>query len=245
MIIPSKLVETLKNAKHVVAMTGAGVSAESGVPTFRDAQTGLWAKYEPTELATPQAFEKDPKLVWDWYVWRREKVQNVKPNPGHYALVELEKIVPRFTLITQNVDGLHQQAGTKDVHELHGNILRAKCYKRNHVADAWPDDTNEQPPKCERCSSLMRPDVVWFNEGLPQEALQAAADASQICDVFFSIGTSSVVHPAAALAFAAVQCGATVVEINPNETPLTPQVSYSLAGPSGEILPAIVAAMTS
>lgn len=245
MSIPLKLVQTLKNAQHVVAMTGAGVSAESGVPTFRDAQTGLWAKYEPTELATPQAFERNPKLVWDWYVWRRKKVSEVKPNPGHHALVELERMATKFTLITQNVDGLHQQAGSAQIYELHGNIQRAKCYDKNHIAADWPDDSKQQPPVCEVCGSLMRPDVVWFNESLPQKTLQAASDAALTCDVFFSIGTSSVVHPAAALAFSAVQQGAVVVEINPNETPLTSQVTYSLPGPSGEILPEIVKAMKS
>lgn len=238
--IPSDLIESLKKAKHVVAMTGAGISAESGVPTFRDAQTGLWAKYEPTELATPMAFERDPKLVWDWYSWRRDLVKDVLPNPGHIAIVELSKRFPKFTLITQNIDGLHQLAGSSNAIELHGSILRTKCFENSHPLDGWPDDAHEQPPKCEQCGSLMRPAVVWFHESLPSDAIESAAAATNECDVFFSIGTSSVVHPAASLAFNAAENGATVVEVNPNETPLTPKVTYSLCGPSGEILPELV-----
>ena len=241
--LPADLIHSLRSANHVVAMTGAGVSAESGVPTFRDAQTGLWAKYEPTELATPQAFERNPKLVWDWYCWRRKKVLEVEPNPGHRALVELASLVSGFTLVTQNVDNLHQRAGSPNVIELHGNILRAKCFASNHVAIEWPDDSTHQPPHCDRCASLMRPDVVWFNECLPAQALNAAADASAECDVFISIGTSSVVHPAATLAGIALNSGATVLEINPDPTPLTHQATFTLPGPSGVILPQIVSAL--
>lgn len=242
--IPRDLITAIRNASHVVAMTGAGISAESGVPTFRDAQTGLWAKYEPTELATPSAFKRDPKLVWDWYLWRRDKVNNVAPNPGHFALVELAKLIPKFTLITQNIDGLHQRAGSEQVIELHGSILRTKCFDNHHVIDGWPEETTDQaPPSCSQCGSLMRPDVVWFNESLPQEAISTSAELTGQCDVFFSIGTSSVVHPAASLAFSAVENGATVVEINPNETPLSAQVTYLLNGPSGEILPAILSSL--
>ena len=244
MQIPIEIIEAIRGASRVVAMTGAGVSAESGVPTFRDAQTGLWAKYDPTELATPQAFQQDPKLVWEWYQWRRTKVLGVQPNPGHRALVELANRLEQFSLITQNIDGLHQLAGSQNVIELHGSILRAKCFDCHHLADEWPEDEFEKPPRCTECGSLMRPDVVWFNEQLPQDALALAADLANNCDVFFSIGTSSVVHPAAALAFTAVQRGAMVIEINPNETPLTPEVTFSLKGPSGEILPAIVNALS-
>ena len=221
------------------------MSAESGVPTFRDAQTGLWAKYQPTELATPQAFEREPKLVWDWYQWRREKVLEVAPNPGHYALAKLEKIFPKTTLITQNVDGFHQQAGSENVIELHGNIMRAKCYNHSHVAETYPETTNNEQPICQTCGSLMRPDVVWFNESLPETAIESADQASKRCDVFFSIGTSSVVHPAAALAFNAAQSGATVVEVNVNATPLTPTASFVLNEPSGEVLPQLLSQLES
>lgn len=239
-ILPEKLIHKFRTANHIVALTGAGVSAESGVPTFRDAQTGLWAQYEPTELATPQAFERDPQLVWEWYSWRRELVMGVVPNPGHVALVELTRIARKLTLITQNVDGLHQLAGSSNVIELHGSIMRAKCYDNDCLANQWPEDQDQKPPRCEACGGRMRPDVVWFNESLPANALQAAVSASQGCNLFLSIGTSSVVHPAASLALAALEAGATVVEINPNETPLTRQASFVLKGPSGRILPRIL-----
>lgn len=239
---PTALLEKLSNSKRVVAMTGAGVSAESGVPTFRDAQTGLWAKYEPTELATPQAFENDPALVWNWYQWRREKCAEVQPNAGHHALAQMEGLFEQFRLITQNVDGLHQQAGSHDVIELHGSIVRAKCYQQGHMADAFPDDSIKKPPKCKLCGGLMRHAVVWFGESLPAAALGEAERLSLNCDVFFSIGTSSVVHPAAALAFAASQSNATVVEVNPNETPLSDTADYRLQGPSGLVLPRLLEA---
>lgn len=240
--IPEGLVERLRQARRVAVLTGAGVSAESGVPTFRDAQTGLWAKYEPTELATPQAFQRNPKLVWEWYVWRRELMAGVQPNPGHYALAEMAQHVP-LTLITQNVDGLHQQAGSTAVIELHGSIVRTKCFDAGHAYEGWPDDSVEKPPRCGRCGSLMRPDVVWFGEMLPAYALETATEAALLAEVFLSVGTSSLVHPAASLAVAAVQVGHTVVEINPNHTPLTPHASYVLGGPSGVVLPALVQAV--
>ena len=237
---PDSMIEVLGTSKKVVAMTGAGVSAESGVPTFRDAQTGLWAQYDPTELATPEAFERDPTLVWDWYQWRREKVAEVQPNQGHSALVEMELLFPEFHLITQNIDGLHQLAGSKNVVELHGSIVRAKCFDCDYVADEYPDDTDQRPPKCDKCGGRMRPDVVWFSEALPETALYTAQALATSCDVFFSIGTSSVVHPAAALAFAAAECGATVIEVNPNPTPLSDTANFCLQGPSGEVLPKLV-----
>ncbi len=243
MKIPQELINAIASAKHVVAMTGAGVSAESGVPTFRDAQTGMWEKFEPTELATPQAFQSNPELVWKWYQWRRELISNVEPNPGHLALFELQNLVSKFTLLTQNVDGLHQQVGNDEVVELHGSIVRAKCFDQNHMSLEWPDDSKQQPPVCQECGSLMRPDVVWFNESLPQEAIESAVAATSDCDVFLSIGTSSVVYPAASLAFSAVENGAVTVEINPNPTPLTTEVTYSLPGPSGEVLPLIIQAL--
>ncbi len=229
-------------APKLVALTGAGVSQESGLRTFRDAQVGLWAQYKPEELASPEAFTRDPKLVWDWYTWRREAVKAVRPNPGHYALVELEKRIPQFTLITQNVDGLHRMAGSQNVLELHGNIQRVRCSGCYMVADSWGDDT-ESVPKCESCGGLLRPDVVWFGESLPRDQLEAAVEAARTCDVFFSIGTSGLVQPAASLAYAAHNRGAVVVEINAEPTPLTPKANYFLQGKSGEILPELVKAV--
>ena len=223
-------------------LTGSGVSAESGVPTFRDAQTGLWARYEPQELATPEAFERDPRLVWEWYEWRRGLVSKAEPNPGHAALVGLEQRVPSFTLVTQNVDGLHQRAGSENVLELHGNIMRSKCSVEGLEVEPRAGDESV-PPLCPGCGAFLRPDVVWFGEALPEDAFAAASTAAQTCDVFVSAGTSSLVYPAAALPSVAARSGAVIVEVNPADTPLTPQADYALRGRAGEVLPALVRAL--
>jgi NAD-dependent deacetylase len=232
---PAELIQKLASAKKVSVLTGAGVSAESGVPTFRDAQTGLWAKYSPEELATPRAFKRNPKLVWEWYEWRRQLVAKARPNPAHLALAEMEKIFSRFELITQNVDGLHQLAGSTHVIELHGNIKRTKCFDEGTIVSSWAD-TGDVPPKCPACGGLLRPDVVWFEEPLPENEMQLAAAATN-CDVFLSIGTSTVVYPAAGLPFEALARGATVVEINPDPTPFTPRAHFVLNGPAGVVVP--------
>lgn len=236
------LIQKLRYANRVAILTGAGVSQESGLRTFRDAQTGLWAQYKPTELASPEAFARDPKLIWDWYAWRREAVKAVRPNPGHYALVKLETCVPEFTLITQNVDSLHRMAGSQNVLELHGNIQRVRCADCYTFTETWDDDS-ESVPRCKVCGGLLRPDVVWFGEMLPRDQLEAAVEAARSCEVFFSIGTSGVVQPAASLAFAAHNRGAIVIEINAEPTPLTPKADYFLQGKSGEILPQLVDAV--
>ncbi len=241
MTFPPSLLPRLRSARRVVAFTGAGISAESGVPTFRDAQTGLWAKFKPEELATPEAFRRNPKLVWDWYEWRRQCVHRVAPNPGHFALVDIERRIQDFTLVTQNVDGLHQQAGSRRVIELHGNITRTKCFDENVVVEKW-EPTDEVPPRCPRCGGPLRPDVVWFGEMLPPGAIEAAEQAAANCDLFFSVGTSTVVYPAAGLPFVALRAGGVVVEVNPDETPLTEQATHVLRGPSGQVLPALVKA---
>jgi len=237
--IPAELITRLRAARRVAVLTGAGISAESGVPTFREAQTGLWARYNPEELATPDAFRRNPKLVWEWYAWRQERVRQAEPNPGHLALVEMERRIAAFTLITQNVDGLHRRAGSHQVLELHGNLFRAKCFDEDRPVENWPDG-DEIPPRCPRCGALLRPDVVWFGEMLPAGALRAAEQAAATAEVFFSIGTSALVYPAAELPFIALRAGATVVEINPQPTPLSSRVSFSVQGPAGEILPALV-----
>jgi NAD-dependent deacetylase len=234
-------VQQLRAAQRVSALTGAGISAESGVPTFRDAQTGLWARFDPTELASPEAFARDPRLVWEWYAWRRDLVAGARPNPGHFALAELERRVPGFTLITQNVDNLHQAAGSRHLIELHGNVQRTKCSREGVLIDEWVD-TGEVPPRCPICGAPLRPDVVWFGESLPAAALFAAATAAREAELFFSIGTSALVQPAASLPLEALRHGALLVEINPDETPLTPAATYALRGPAGQILPALVAA---
>lgn len=237
-----RLITSLREAQRITVLTGAGVSAESGVPTFRDAQTGHWSSFKPEDLATPEAFRRNPKRVWDWYAMRRAKVHEVQPNDGHRALVELERRVPEFVLVTQNVDGLHQRAGSRNVVELHGNITRTKCFVEDTLVEQWAE-TGETPPKCPACGGPLRPDVVWFHENLPPDALARATAAARRCDVFLSIGTSALVYPAAALPFDAVEAGALLIEINPNPTPLTSKAAYFLQGPSGIILPALVRAV--
>ncbi len=233
---PSNLIQALRDAEHVVALTGSGISAESGVPTFREAQVGLWERYAPQQLATPEAFAKDPGLVWEWYEWRRSLVAKATPNPGHKALAELERRIPDFTLVTQNVDGLHARAASRNLIELHGNVLRSKCSLEGEVAEPEEND-DSVPPRCPRCGAPLRPDVVWFGEMLPAGALEAASEAARTCDLLFSIGTSSLVYPAAALPYEALENGATLVEINPSETPLTRHAAFVLRGPAGEVLP--------
>jgi NAD-dependent deacetylase len=238
MDFPLTLIKILRNTPHIVVLTGAGVSAESGIPTFREAQTGLWAQYNPEDLATPSAFRQNPKLVWEWYAWRRTLIQKAAPNPGHFALASMENLAEAFTLITQNVDGMHQRAGSQNVIELHGNILRTRCTSEGTVFEELPMPST-LPPICRQCGSLLRPDVVWFGEQLPEIALGQASRAAQGAAVFFSIGTSAFVHPAASLPIYAAEAGALVVEINPNPTPITQIAAHSLCGPAGEILPAL------
>ncbi len=238
--IPAALIARLRTTQRVAVLTGAGISAESGVPTFREAQTGLWARYNPEDLATPEAFRRNPRLVWEWYAWRQERVRQAEPNPGHRALVTMEQRIADFRLITQNVDDLHRRAGSREPVELHGNLFRVKCFDEDRSVVAWPEST-DVPPRCPRCGAWLRPDVVWFGEMLPADALQRAQQAAAAAEVFFSIGTSALVYPAADLPLLALRAGAMVVEINPQPTPLSPHVTFSLPGPAGVVLPALVA----
>ena len=240
---PSPLIKTLRYAQRVAVLTGAGISAESGLPTFRDAMTGLWAKFQPQQLATPQAFKRDPRLVWEWYDWRRQMAAQARPNPGHLALARLEELVPQMTIFTQNVDNLHQVAGSRQVVELHGNIARVKCFEDGQIVESWPP-TQEVPPHCPRCGGLLRPDVVWFGENLPLEALTRAVQEARQCDLFFSIGTSGQVEPAASLPQLAKDKGrgATVVTINLDVAPRASHKVYDFQAKAGEILPALVRA---
>ena len=241
MTIPQSLAGAIARARSVAVLTGAGVSAESGVPTFRDAQTGLWAQFDPQKLATPDAFRRNPKLVWDWYAWRRKLVAKAEPNAGHRALAILEGRVSDFVLITQNVDGLHRRAGSRNVVELHGNIGRVKCSRENTIVEHWTE-VGDEVPRCAGCGAPLRPDVVWFEETLPPDALQAAEDAARRCQILLVVGTSAEVYPAAALPYYAKSAGATIVEINPNPTPLSDAADYVLRDPAGAVLPALVAA---
>ncbi len=229
----------LRQARRVAVLTGAGVSAESGIPTFRDALTGLWRTFRPEELATLDAFLRNPDLVWKWYRMRRERLREAEPNPAHYALVELARRVPGFTLITQNVDGLHARAGSRDVIELHGNITRVKCSACEHRSTDFAD--SETVPLCGRCGSRLRPDIVWFGEVLPIEALSRAQAAARACDLFLSVGTSNLVEPAASLPWLAAETGAAVLVVNPSsEGQRSGAGIQHLAGPAGAVLPALL-----
>lgn len=235
--IPDALVAALRDARHVCILTGAGVSAESGVPTFREAQDGLWAKYEPTDLATPEAFLADPALIWRWYRWRRELVREAAPNPGHSAIAQLDDLVPRLTLVTQNVDNLHQRAGSNNVIEFHGNIFEDRCFSDGSLRTG---DESADIPLCSDCGSKLRPGVVWFGEPIPEHALNESCAAAADCDLFLSVGTSSAVYPAAGLADLAKQNDATVAEINPNPTAHATGFDFSIAANSGVALPELV-----
>ncbi len=236
----------LRQATRVVVMTGAGISAESGIPTFRDAQTGHWARFRPEDLASPEAYWRDPATVWDWYAGRYRDVMAARPNRGHTLLAELEqqKMAQHgpeaFTLVTQNVDGLHLRAGSRPPLELHGNLTHGRCETCGHL-QPLPDPAGfVPPPLCERCGGRMRPNVVWFGEMLPEDVLDAAQSAFERAQVALVIGTSSQVYPAAGLAEVTLEAGGTVIEINPDRTPLTAWASVSLRATASEGLAALM-----
>jgi NAD-dependent deacetylase len=246
MDIAAPLIDALRQARRVLVLTGAGVSAESGLATFRDKQVGLWERFDPTQLATREAFERDPELVWGWYEWRRMQVMRAAPNPGHLALKTLAERVPNLTLVTQNVDDLHERAGSNPVHHLHGRLANPYCMKcrREHLLPgAIPEEPTDgrrlRPPQCLQCGGLVRPGVVWFGEMLPAQQWDLAARAARECDVFFCIGTSSMVFPAASLLPTAARAGAITIQVNPAGA-ADDQVSFDLRGPSGVVLPALL-----
>jgi NAD-dependent deacetylase len=245
-VVDDELVSLLRSADRIAVLTGAGVSAESGVPTFRDALTGLWAKFDPAELATPEAFSRDPRLVSRWYDERRCNVARCAPNAGHVALAELQRRTEarggRLTLITQNVDRLHQAAGSTDVIELHGTLWVWRCVDCGDEAEERGPAFEVHPPRC-ACGGLRRPGVVWFGESLPAEALLRAQRAAGSCRLFLSLGTSSVVYPAAGLIDLAAGNGARLVEVNPQETPYSGRADWSIRGATGGVLPELVAAI--
>lgn len=245
MDLPTGLIELLRNARKIMVLTGAGMSAESGVPTFRDAQSGLWSKYRPEELATPEAFRDNPRTVWDWYAERRENIRRVRPHAGHVALAEMERFFDSVLVATQNVDGLHQQAGSTSVVELHGNIMRSTCSATGRpIEDSWLESNPGRPPLSpHHPQGFARPAVVWFGELLPEGAMERAATAALECDVCFSIGTSSLVQPAASLPFIALRSGAAVIEINPTPTALSELADFSLQATAAIALTAISAAL--
>ncbi len=242
LLLPEALLERLRKSRHLMVLTGAGMSAESGIPTFRDAQTGIWSKYRPEDLATPQAFTAHPGRVWSWYQERRQKVRDAQPHSGHVALVALESMVPRLSIVTQNVDALHQRSGSCNVIELHGNIMRSICHLTSRpIDDEWLAQSDDCPPRSPWAQDgLARPDVVWFGEPLPAGAMEAATNAAMVCDFCFSIGTTSLVQPAASLPLLAVEHGASLVEINPQETPLSLHADYCLRSSASKVLTSIL-----
>jgi NAD-dependent deacetylase len=228
----------LARARDVVALTGAGCSSESGVPTFRG-PGGLWRDFRPEDLATPEAFERDPRLVWEWYDWRRGLIAKASPNPGHAALAALESRGPGLTLITQNVDGLHSLAGSRNLLEIHGSLWRTRCLSCGELREDRETRPRTLPPRCP-CGGLLRPDVVWFGESLPADLVHRSLRAIDSCDLMLVIGTSSLVQPAASFADAALDRGVPVVEINLDPTPLSGRATHVLQGRSGEILPRLI-----
>jgi NAD-dependent deacetylase len=233
-----RAVEILAPVSKLVVATGAGMSKESGIPTFRDAPNALWADYNPEELATPEGFRRDPPLVWNWYVDRRKMIAEARPHAGHYAVADLESMFDDFLLVTQNIDNLHRRAGSRNIVEVHGNIFRFKCFDNEHPVESLPK-TNEVPPRC-HCGSFIRPDVVWFGEMLAQDDLDRAFAGLSACDAVLVVGTSGIVYPAASFPHAAKSMGAAVVEVNPEETPISVLADVFIQAEAGDALPKLV-----
>ncbi|UAW99365.1 NAD-dependent deacylase [Halopseudomonas nanhaiensis] len=246
--IPQSLLDTVRQASYVVAFTGAGVSAESGIATFRDAGCdGLWSRFDPMQLATADGFRRDPALVWGWYTARRQKVLQARPNPAHVAIAELSRQRPRVEVVTQNVDNLHERAGSDRVTHLHGELLVSRCFECDKPHDHLPGsgEPDEQgrldPPRCDHCSGPLRPGVVWFGEMLPEEAMNRAYNAALHCDLMVSIGTSGMVYPAAELPKLAHDNGAQVIHVNPERPPVVCERDWCLLGAAGYWLPRLFA----
>jgi NAD-dependent deacetylase len=246
--LPDDLVQCLRAARRLAALTGAGVSAESGIPTFRDAQTGVWARHDPMQLASPEGFAADPALVWNWYADRRRMIAATGPNPAHDALAEMQHRVESFTLITQNVDGLHGRAGSTDVLELHGNIARSVCSRTGRPIDEeWlrRHADSVPPPSPHAAAGLARPDVVWFGEMLDEATLEAAFEAAAECELMIVAGTAGAVQPAASLPAIAREHGAVIIDINPEAGEITRLADWHLQGPASQWLPRLSEALAS
>ncbi len=238
--IDDDVVRRLSKARSIAVLTGAGVAAESGVPTFGESQTGQWARYDLAELATAQGFVRNPRLVWDWYDYRRSQMDQCQPNAAHYALVDLEQHDADFMLITQTIDGLHWRTGSRELIEVHGNIHRARCFECGSPANGYWEDDLEQLPRCAHCGGLLRPDVVLLGEGIPANLLRMAYQVAEQADIFLSIGTSAEVQPAASLPLIAKRAGAFMIEINPRETALSIMADCWIPAPASDALPALV-----
>lgn len=237
----------LRQARHIVVFTGAGISAESGIPTFRDQLTGLWARHDPQLLETAKAFRENPPLVWGWYLWRRQQVLQAQPNAAHHAIVRLAGSGRQVTVITQNIDDLHERAGSQGVVHLHGSLMTPKCFACHRSVEFSSIEQSVsqegeliEPPRCSRCNGRLRPGVVWFGEDLPTGAWKAAVQAARHCDVMLSVGTSGVVMPAASLPDLALAAGAFVIHINPIDVCMDEPKEMMLIGDAGQVLPALL-----
>jgi NAD-dependent deacetylase len=230
------LLALLDSTTRLAVLTGSGISSESGIPTFRG-EHGLWRQFRAEELATPEAFERDPQLVWEWYDWRRGIIGRAEPNEGHRTISAWQETFSSFSLITQNIDGLHERAGSRQPIELHGNIWKMRCVEEGTVTECRDVPLRILPPRCPACGAMLRPHIVWFGEALDRRVLDDAFRRSTACDVMFVVGTSAVVHPAASLPLAAAEAGAKIVEVNPDPTPLSRAADFVLRGKAGEVLP--------
>ncbi|MFO7167440.1 MAG: Sir2 family NAD-dependent protein deacetylase [Chloroflexota bacterium] len=237
--LPENVLDRLKTARRVVVLTGGGMAAESGVPSFRDSHVGPWAQYDVSELATPQAFLRNPRLVWEWYDYRRRAADRAEPSKAHYALVDLEQHYPNFLLITQAIDSLHWRAGSRDLVELNGCLRRSRCYDAGHVVLSWDDD-GEIPPRCPHCGSLLRPDVVLFGEGIARADLRKAQQAVEHCDLFMTVGAVGAIEPVASFPFVAKRVGALVLSIAPEESIYSLMADYTIPATPGAVLPELV-----
>lgn len=244
MTLPPALRSALVDARHIAVLTGAGMSAESGVPTFRDVQDGLWAKYDPMTLATEEAFAEEPDLVWAWYLRRAQLIRQVQPHEGHWALARLAGL-KRVSVVTQNVDDLHERAGSEVLSHVHGGLFDYRCFDCATPWTAEPEipaviPERVAPPGCPNCGGRIRPGIVWFGEMLPRVAFENAVDACATCDVMLVVGTSGIVQPAGSLPFEALKRGTPVIEVNPEESRLTDFVTYWWQGTAAAVLPELV-----
>ena len=228
--------DVIENCSSLAVLSGAGISAESGVPTYRGKE-GFWRNFRSEDLATAEAFWNNPRLVWEWYDWRRSAIKDARPNPGHFALAELESLMKKFTLITQNIDGLHQMAGSKNIVEMHGNIWQIRCTKCEDIQQSHKTPLEDLPPRCVVCGEIGRPNVVWFGEIIPMHVIDASLKAIEECEVMLIVGTSGIVEPAASMGLVAKQTGKTVIEVNLEYTPNSPLFDMTILGKSGEVLP--------
>jgi NAD-dependent deacetylase len=241
--VPDAVLQRLRSARYVVALTGGGMAAESNIPSFREAHAGEWAQYDVSELATQQGFVRNPRLVWEWYDSRRRHAESVEPSPAHYALVDLEQQYSAFTLITQTIDGLHWRAGSRDLVELNGCLRRGRCFEAGHICSSWEEE-GEIPPRCPHCGSVLRPDVVMFGEGLPANELKRARKAVEQCDLLLCVGSIGAIEPVASFPFVARRVGATVISISHEDSIYSLMSDYVIPATPGECLPELVQQMS-